>query len=377
MSDRNGFSPGRNGGPRGGRGGPPRGSGGGPPRGGGGGPPRGGGGGPPRGSDRYNKEDDENNRFSPPLTIGRRLIFEGAERSPLLPIARQSVGRSLFAEFGGSSLLNDEEVATAAAPVKTYALLGTYRGSKPEADYDDRLLHMDLPENDAAGNPVAPWCVQTARGPMQFTEPEEGLYAHDDAWLSNIPRIVRPTEPGVYTWIMYTTDGDFRIKFVCKRVYSLYEIGSRHLAIARDPALGPIDRIYGAGELRFDGTSIDFNCSSGAYMLPLLKGKLGAGGLQMHRPSIVAGFRTFFEGVATHDRPDTVSLLTQQPFAPIPDDILKIYERRGITMTPCTLNSSSAAASFSSAAASHSSGAPRKSHRRRRNKRRSTRRRRA
>ena len=331
--------------------------------------PEGGGGGPPRrgGSSRYDEEDENNNGLRPPPMVGRRL-FE--ERGILSPI-KQSVSRSLFGD------LNDEEVTTSAAPAKTYAFLGTYRGSNPHEDPDDKLVHMDLPDNDAAGNPVAPWCVQTARGLLQFAEPAGGLYAQDDGWLSEIPRIQRPTEPGVYTWIMYTTDGDFTIKFVCKRVYSLYEIGSRHFAIARDPALGPVDRVYGAGELRFDGTSVDFNCSSGAYMLPLLKGKLGTTGLQMHRPSIVAGFRTFFTGVPTHESSDTVSLLTQQPFAPIPEDILKIYERHGIIMTPCTLNASSS--SSSSAAASHTSGTPsspthpRKSQRRHRRKNRRTR----
>ena len=377
----------------------PSGGGGLPPRGGGGAPSRGGrnnkrsSGAPPGGRRNNEEEGKELNIYPPPPTFGR-LKFKESGRPPLSPIGQ---GRNLFSEFGGlptvvqgSSSVGSltalpDEVITTTAAAPPHATLGTYGGNKPEADELDKLVHMDLPPKDRDGNPVPGWCVQTARGPMRFTEPAGGLYAQKDAWLSNIPRIVRPTEPGVYTWIMYTTDGDFTIKFVCKRVYSLYEIGSRHLTIARDRALGPVDRIYGAGELRFDGASIDFNCASGAYMVKLLKGKVGAD-LTTHRPSIVEGFRSFFTDIPTFDNSDTVSFLTNYAFAPIPEDMLQIYANAGITMTPCSLNSSSAAASSSSAAAVRQyqvSSAPttptrpRKSHRRRRNRvnRRSTRKR--
>jgi hypothetical protein len=243
---------------------------------------------------------------------------------------------------GATSSLEEEDVATHAALSEEYARLGPFKGVKPHEDSDDLLLHMDLPPNDLEGNPVPGWCVQTARGPLRFAEPAGGLYAPPDNWLTEIPLQLRPTAPGLYTWIMYTTEGDHTIKFVCKRVHSLYEIGSRHYALARDPALGAVNRVYGAGELRFDGTTIRFNCASGAYMLPLVKDQLGKSGKQFksYRPFITDKFRTFFSGIPTSEVSDTVSLLTNYPFEDIPEDVLRIYERRGIVMTPCSLNAS-------------------------------------
>jgi len=285
---------------------------------------------------------------SPPLITGRKLGFSnnnsnngnGPRRKVL---SKRRRGRLLFGDEGSSDSSHSSHSSQSsslfedpygASPVTrpTYTQLDFFSGVKPDMDDEDKLVHMDVPE----GFPEVPsWCLQTEEdGPVRFAEPADGLYAHAEEWLSRIPRITDPREPGLYTWIMYTTAGDPTIKFVCKRVYSLYEIGSRHSAIARDPELGPINRIYGAGELRVnEDESVDFNCASGAYMRPLLVG--GRGSLKTHRPSIINKLRTFFPGRQTYDNDDTKSFLTGYPFAPLPHDILQMYEDIGIIMTAC------------------------------------------
>jgi hypothetical protein len=75
----------------------------------------------------------------------------------------------------------------------------------------------------------------------------------------------RPDEPGYYTWLIYSNDGDK--VFVASKAYSILELGTIHRAIAH--RVQPT-KIHSAGEIKIDADgSLTFNVISGTYMLPL------------------------------------------------------------------------------------------------------------
>jgi hypothetical protein len=87
-----------------------------------------------------------------------------------------------------------------------------------------------------------------------------------EALLEDISLIYeRPVEPGYYTWIIYSQDGDK--VFVASKAYSILELGTIHRAIAH--RVQP-KRIHSAGEIKIDADGrLSFNIISGTYMLPL------------------------------------------------------------------------------------------------------------
>jgi hypothetical protein len=80
--------------------------------------------------------------------------------------------------------------------------------------------------------------------------------------------------PGVYTWLVYTSREGGPRRFVAKQALSMWELGTRHGALACDPDLrilptaeeGPRGNVVGGGELEKspDG-SIRFNLLSGTF----------------------------------------------------------------------------------------------------------------
>jgi hypothetical protein len=211
-------------------------------------------------------------------------------------------------------------------------------------------------------------CVETEEGWVRFEGREDVLpptpadqrpcvrlydSSLGDGWLSRFTPYVFPPEKGVYTWLLYTKKDSSELHFVCKKTQSLYEIGTRHKAIARDTTLG-VHTVYGAGELeRYESGRIQFNLASGAYMLNFLQGARGA---KEKRRKIVEMVQTFLpEASDTEDDPTSLLSGTEyrfRPYAfdPIPSAILDIYRER-LRVVPCNPPNASSSSSASSAAA--------------------------
>jgi len=217
-------------------------------------------------------------------------------------------------------------------------------------------------------------CVETEEGWVRFEagpglpptpadqRPCVRLYdpSLGDGWLSRFTHYVFPPEKGVYTWLLYTKEDSSELHFVCKKTQSLYEIGTRHKAIARDPELG-VHTVYGAGELeRPESGPIQFNLASGAYMLNFLKGTARNKSSQEKRRKIVEMVQTFLPG-ASDTEDDKTSLLSGTEhrfrvyaFDPIPKVILNLYRMR-LNVVPCDPPNASSSSSASSSAAAASS----------------------
>ena len=229
----------------------------------------------------------------------------------------------------------------------------------------DELICMDIPRPPFH-------CVETEEGWVRFEGREDVLPAtpaekkpcvrlYDrslgDEWFSRFTPHRFPPEKGVYTWLLYTEKDSDALQFVCKKTQSLYEIGTRHKAIARDPTLG-VHTVYGAGELeRYEYGSILFNLASGAYMLNFLK---GARGVKAKRDKIVEMVQIFLPGASdTEDDPTSLLSGTEyrfRPYAfdPIPSAILDIYRER-LRVVPCDPPNASSSAFASSSAGAFSS----------------------
>ena len=265
---------------------------------------------------------------------------------------------------------NNRNVSTTRLPLVPLVQSGELRIVEPTtkgilATSVDELICMDIPR--------PPYdCVETAEGWVRFEGREDVLPAtpkdekpcvrlYDrslgDEWLSRFTPHRFPPDTGVYTWLLYTEEGSSELHFVCKKTQSLYEIGTRHKAIARDPTLG-VHTVYGAGELeRSSSGFIQFNLASGAYMLNFLQGTARNKSSQEKRRKIVEMVQTLLPG-ASDTEDDTTSLLSGKDyrfrvyaFAPIPTAILNHYRMR-LSVIPCDPpNASSSAMSSSSAAA--------------------------
>ena len=231
----------------------------------------------------------------------------------------------------------------------------------------DELICMDIPR--------PPYdCVETEEGWMRFiagpalpstpADQRSCVRLYDpslgDGWLSRFTPYVFPPEKGVYTWLLYTKNDSSELHFVCKKAQSLYEIGTRHKAIARDPTLG-VHIVYGAGELaRYASGFIQFNLASGAYMLNFLKGSARNKSSQEKRRKIVEMVQTFLPGASdTEDDPTSLLSGTEyrfRPYAfdPIPSAILDIYRER-LRVVPCNPPNASSSSSASSSAGAFSS----------------------
>ena len=110
------------------------------------------------------------------------------------------------------------------------------------------------------------------------------------ALLQIFPRLhaeeLRTASDGVYTWLLYSVEGSDEVRFVCTEVVSPFEIGTRHQSMAYNSRI-QASKLYGGGELRKKGDTIQFNLLSGTYSKPLAFNKSVTN-------TIVATFKTFF-----------------------------------------------------------------------------------
>jgi len=90
-----------------------------------------------------------------------------------------------------------------------------------------------------------------------------------ESFLNDIPVLERkPSEPGIYTWIVYTSSNPVKQFAACK-TYSFMELGTKHHIIAYRVGA---KRIHAAGELYIDADGhTSFNLQSGTYMKKLFE----------------------------------------------------------------------------------------------------------
>jgi hypothetical protein len=88
-------------------------------------------------------------------------------------------------------------------------------------------------------------------------------------FLDAVELTPKPTKPGYYTWIVYSSDKyGVSKKLVCCKVLSILELGTIHRAIVLKVSA---DAIHAAGEAFVDSDGkVYFNFMSGTYMKDLL-----------------------------------------------------------------------------------------------------------
>jgi len=144
------------------------------------------------------------------------------------------------------------------------------------------------------------------------------------ALLSKFPRLndkeLLATTDGVYTWLLYSSPDDETVKFICTKVISPFEIGTRHQALAHNSRHN-VSRIYGGGELIKTGSKITFNLLSGTYSLPLVQFEYKKAVSKV----IVEAFLKFFPSAIYDD--DDSSYINK--VKTVPNEFLKLYKEFG------------------------------------------------
>ena len=88
-----------------------------------------------------------------------------------------------------------------------------------------------------------------------------------------------PTEPGVYTWILWKNYGPADPTFAATKVAGgVLELGTAHLAIAARMASLTVNKritVHGAGELKVEGGITKFNLLSGTFIMGWTRSKRG------------------------------------------------------------------------------------------------------
>lgn len=70
---------------------------------------------------------------------------------------------------------------------------------------------------------------------------------------------------GIFTWMFYNTSDNPAIRFAASKVESEFEVGTAHKVMGLRLRAA---KVYGAGELKKEGTVITYNLESGSYMKP-------------------------------------------------------------------------------------------------------------
>ena len=164
--------------------------------------------------------------------------------------------------------------------------------------------------------------VKSARGYVHLSGTEEQLKKYVFSLpvynASNLPE-------GVCTWAMYSTGAE--IKFAATSIQNAFEMGSSHkLLMLR---LGAT-RIHGAGELRKNGNTVDFNTQSGTYTREWVRSRVRArvcNGEELE-DIISEKARGFLS--AYRIRPDIRTFITKE--LPITDDEIARYRAAGFVV---------------------------------------------
>jgi hypothetical protein len=110
--------------------------------------------------------------------------------------------------------------------------------------------------------------TKSSRGYVRLYGKEEMI----KIYIYSLPIYTANTLPdGICTWVMYSNGGE--IKFGATSVQNAFEVGSSHKVLVL--RLGAT-RIHGAGELRKNGDSIDFNTQSGTYTHEWIRSRVRA-----------------------------------------------------------------------------------------------------
>lgn len=149
-----------------------------------------------------------------------------------------------------------------------------------------------------------------------------------ESLLEDIPLIYeRPVEPGYYTWIIFSQDGDK--VFVASNAYSILELGTIHRAIAY--RVKPT-RIHSAGEIRVHANgSLVFNIISGTYMLPLFSSLKRSKCDKDNLETLMIGKIKEFLG---EDSTFTEETLITPDTLPVTQEELDLYTRHGALIGP-------------------------------------------
>jgi hypothetical protein len=120
-------------------------------------------------------------------------------------------------------------------------------------------------------------------------------------YLKSINRVrADEIDTGIYTWILYRKND--KLEFAASRVLSVYEVGTLHRAIAKSVGA---KTIHGAGELRKQGNTIEYNFQSGTYMAEWISSKDRTCTLSEMEDYVDAKFKSFFPGHQFVLRPAT------------------------------------------------------------------------
>ena len=171
----------------------------------------------------------------------------------------------------------------------------------------------------------------------------------DGAALQNL------APPGVYTWLLYCSRDVPEVRFVAKQTLSLWELGTRHGAIACDSRLrllpeaegGVAGLVYGGGELKKTASGIEFNLLSGTFtkiMVDSLRRKTARTGvdhLGAYTDAVVGEVKRLVSPALTFvpaevDGVQASTFLTHHRVGPVAPTVLARYRAHGFTIDPAS-----------------------------------------
>lgn len=142
--------------------------------------------------------------------------------------------------------------------------------------------------------------------------------------LQLFPRLndveLKAAEDGIYTWLLYSVGNSDEIRFVCTKVVSPYEIGTRHQALAYNSRVKAA-KIYGGGELIKTGESIKFNLLSGTYSKPLIEFNFN----KKTTNGIIDKFKSFFPDAEYDSSKDSYINNVRL----VSNELLEVYKKYG------------------------------------------------
>jgi len=125
-----------------------------------------------------------------------------------------------------------------------------------------RVEHIDL--KDAMSVKSGQNCKLSLNGKLVSLKTTQLAIEH---LLQELPIETKvPTEDGIYTWIVYSTETSEEKQFTASKILSSYEIGTKHTVIAYRVGA---KRIYAAGELKIENGQRLYNVQSGTFMKPI------------------------------------------------------------------------------------------------------------
>ena len=170
------------------------------------------------------------------------------------------------------------------------------------------------------------------------------------------PSLLAEAPVGLYTWLLYRPrDEPEGVRFVAKQTCSMWELGTRHGAIACDPSLrllpeaegGVAGLVFGGGELEKTREFIQFNLLSGTFTKVMVDGllrkerKTGVDHLGNYSDAVVDKVKKLVHRnlrfvPAVVDGVQAATFLTYRRVGPVSRETLDRYRATGFTIVRAT-----------------------------------------